>query len=86
MLSRMMLTDANVLILDGPTNHLDLESIQAVNNALTKFNGNILFSSHDQQFIETVANRVIEVGTRGVNDFEIPYGEYLDRRISASAH
>jgi ATPase subunit of ABC transporter with duplicated ATPase domains len=86
MLSRMMLTDANVLILDGPTNHLDLESIQSVNNALTKFTGNILFSSHDQQFIETVANRVIEIGPRGVNDFEIPYMEYLDRKIGVSAH
>ncbi len=80
MLARMMLTDANVLVLDGPTNHLDLESIQAVNNALSKFPGNILFTSHDQQFIETVANRVIEVGVSGVRDFHQPYGEYLEAR------
>lgn len=85
MLARMMLVDANVVILDGPTNHLDLESIQAVNNAMTRFSGNVLFSSHDQQFIETVANRVIEVGARGVRDFEQPYGEYIENRIGASA-
>ncbi|MBC7384600.1 MAG: ATP-binding cassette domain-containing protein [Cryobacterium sp.] len=81
MLARMMLIDANVVILDGPTNHLDLESIQAVNNALTKFDGNVLFSSHDQQFIETVANKVIEVGAKGVRDFEQPYSEYIESKL-----
>ncbi len=85
MLSRMMLVDANVVILDGPTNHLDLESIQAVNNALVKFNGNVLFSSHDQQFIQTVANRVIEVGARGAHDFDQPYQEYIERKLSTKS-
>lgn len=81
MLARMMMTDSNVLILDGPTNHLDLESIQSVNDGLIRFNGTILFSSHDQQFIQTVANRVIEVGSAGVSDFERPYEEYLKMNI-----
>ena len=60
MISRMMLTDANCIILDTPTNHLDLESIQAFNNKLQTFKGNILFSSHDHEFIQTVANRIID--------------------------
>ena len=78
MLSRMMMIDANVLILDGPTNHLDLESIESVNTALTKFVGTVLFSSHDQQFVQTVANRVIEVGSLGVKDYEhATYEDYL---------
>jgi ATPase subunit of ABC transporter with duplicated ATPase domains len=77
MLARMMMTEANVLILDGPTNHLDLESITAVNNGIMKFQGTVLFSSHDQQFIQTVANRVIEVGLNGVADFDRPYDQYL---------
>ncbi|MEO5971391.1 MAG: ATP-binding cassette domain-containing protein [Bdellovibrionia bacterium] len=81
MLARMMLTEANVLILDGPTNHLDLESIQSVNNGLIRFSGTILFSSHDQQFIQTVANRVIEVGAQGVNDFEKSYEEYMEMKL-----
>jgi ATPase subunit of ABC transporter with duplicated ATPase domains len=62
MLARMMLVEANVLILDGPTNHLDLESITAVNEGLKKFPGTVLFASHDREFIETIANRVMEVG------------------------
>jgi len=85
MLSRMMLIDANVLILDGPTNHLDLESITSVNNGLIRFSGTVLFSSHDQQFIQTVANRVVEVGAKGVNDYVQPYEEYITRKISEGA-
>lgn len=81
MLSRMMMIEANVLILDGPTNHLDLESITSVNNGLIRFPGTILFSSHDQQFIQTVANRVIEVGAKGSNDLEKTYEEYLEMKI-----
>ncbi|MEK7692432.1 MAG: ATP-binding cassette domain-containing protein [Bdellovibrionota bacterium] len=81
MLSRMMMIDANVLILDGPTNHLDLESITSVNNALIRFPGTVLFSSHDQQFIQTVSNRVIEVGAGGVGDYERPYEEYLAMKL-----
>ena len=85
MLSRMMMIDANVLILDGPTNHLDLESITSVNNGLIKFPGTVLFSSHDQQFIQTVANRVIEIGSRGVMDYEQNYEDYLARKVALRA-
>ncbi len=81
MLSRMMLSEANVLILDGPTNHLDLESITAVNSGLTKFNGTILFSSHDQEFIRTIANRVIFIDPSGIKDFDHGYDEYLTKEV-----
>jgi ATPase subunit of ABC transporter with duplicated ATPase domains len=81
MLARMMLSESNVLILDGPTNHLDLESITSVNNGLTRFSGTVLFSSHDQQFIQTVANQVIEVGARGVTVYECPYEEYIAGKL-----
>lgn len=85
MLSRMMMIEANVLILDGPTNHLDLESITSVNNGLIRFPGTVLFSSHDQQFIQTVANRVIEVGSRGVMDHDRSYDEYISQKIGVHA-
>jgi ATPase subunit of ABC transporter with duplicated ATPase domains len=74
----MMLSNANVLLLDGPTNHLDLESITAVNNGLMAFSGTILFSSHDHQFIQTIANRVIEITANGVIDKRLTYDEYLE--------
>jgi ATPase subunit of ABC transporter with duplicated ATPase domains len=77
MYSRMMLSEANVLILDGPTNHLDLESITAVNNALIRFPGTILFTSHDHQFIHTVANRIIDFQDGGMVDKVTNYDEYL---------
>ncbi len=77
MLAKMMLSTANVLILDGPTNHLDLESITAVNNGLIRFNGVVLFSSHDHQFNETIANRVIELEPSGAKDHRMTYEEYL---------
>jgi ATPase subunit of ABC transporter with duplicated ATPase domains len=77
MISRMMLKDANVLILDTPTNHLDLESIQAFNNTLCGFKGNILFASHDHEFIQTVANRVIELTPRGIIDKIMEYDDYI---------
>jgi ATPase subunit of ABC transporter with duplicated ATPase domains len=83
MLSKMMLSSANVLILDGPTNHLDLESITAVNNGLTKFPGTVLFTSHDRQFIETIANRVIELTPTGQKDEGLTYPEYLAKLIEA---
>jgi ATPase subunit of ABC transporter with duplicated ATPase domains len=83
MISRMMLKDANTLILDTPTNHLDLESIQAFNNTLINFKGNILFSSHDHEFIQTVANRVIELTPNGIIDRMIEYDDYIsDPRIA----
>lgn len=78
MLSRMMLSSANVLILNHPTNHLDLESITAVNNGLRDYKSNILFSSHDHQFIETVANRIIEITPSGIIDRRMSYDEYLE--------
>ncbi len=77
MLSRMMLSEANVLILDQPTNHLDLESITAVNDGLTSFKSNILFTSHDRQFIDTIANRIIEITPDGFIDREMGYEEYI---------
>ncbi|MEG0774792.1 ATP-binding cassette domain-containing protein [Clostridium sp.] len=78
MLSKMMLSSANVLILDEPTNHLDLESITAVNNGLTSFSGTILFTSHDHQFIQTIANRIIEITPNGIMDKTMTYDEYLE--------
>lgn len=76
MIARMMIRNANVMILDTPTNHLDLESIQAFNNTLVKFKGNILMSSHDHEFIQTVCNRVIEMGPKGMIDKQIHYDDY----------
>ena len=77
MISRMMLKNANILILDTPTNHLDLESIQAFNNTLTNFKGNILMSSHDHEFIQTIANRVIELTPNGMIDKITEYDDYI---------
>lgn len=79
MLAKMMLSSANVLLMDGPTNHLDLESITAVNNGLIRFNGIVLFSSHDHQFNETIANRVLEFSPSGVTDHRTTYDEYLGK-------
>jgi len=79
MLSKMMLTSANVLLLDEPTNHLDLESIQALNNGLIAFKGAMIFTSHDHQFIQTIANRVIEINDDGtIFDKSMTYDEYLE--------
>jgi len=77
MISRMMLKNANVLVLDSPTNHLDLESIQAFNNTLKVFKGNVLFTSHDHEFIQTVANRVIELTPGGIIDKIMDYDDYI---------
>ena len=80
MLSRMMLSSANVLVLDGPTNHLDLESITAVNNGLKDYNSNVLFASHDHQFVQTVANRIIRVNDDGsIFDRTMTYDEFLEK-------
>ena len=78
MLAKMMLNGANVLIFDEPTNHLDLESITALNNGLIDFDGTILFSSHDHQFIQTIANRIIEITPNGIIDRSMSYDEYLE--------
>ncbi len=78
MLSRMMISGANVLLLDEPTNHLDLESITALNSGLIKFNGTVIFTSHDRQFVETIANRIIELTPNGVFDRVCSYEEFLE--------
>ena len=77
MIARMMIRNANVMLLDTPTNHLDLESIQAFNNTLIRFKGNILMSSHDHEFIQTVCNRVIEIGPNGMIDKQMQYDDYI---------
>jgi len=77
MLSKMMLSGANVLLLDEPTNHLDLESITSLNNGLIKFKGSILFTSHDHEFIHTIANRLIEITPNGIIDKEMSYDDYI---------
>lgn len=78
MLSRMMINNSNVLIMDDPTNHLDLESITALNEGLMRFTGGILFTSHDHQFISSIANRVIEITPQGVVDRMTNFDEYLE--------
>jgi ATPase subunit of ABC transporter with duplicated ATPase domains len=77
MLSKMMLSGANVLVMDNPTNHLDLETITAVNEGLIDFKGTLLFTSHDHEFIQTIANRVISIEDRGVRDEESTYDQFL---------
>jgi ATPase subunit of ABC transporter with duplicated ATPase domains len=84
MLSKMMLSGANVLLLDEPTNHLDLESIESLNNGLIDFKGPVLFTSHDHQFVQTIANRIIEITPAGILDKLMTYDEYLsDDRVKA---
>ncbi len=77
MISRMMLRNANVMVLDSPANHLDLESIQAFNNTLVNFKGNVLMSSHDREFIQTVCNRIIELTPKGIIDKQMDYDDYV---------
>lgn len=85
MIARMMMRDANTLVLDSPTNHLDLESIQAFNNMLTAYKGVVLFASHDHEFIQTVANRVIELTPGGIIDKMMDYDDYItDERVLAA--
>jgi ATPase subunit of ABC transporter with duplicated ATPase domains len=85
MIARMMLRDANTMVLDSPTNHLDLESIQAFNNTLQSFKGNILMSSHDHEFIQTVCTRIIELTPNGIIDKMMDYDDYItDERVQAA--
>jgi ATPase subunit of ABC transporter with duplicated ATPase domains len=77
MFAKMMLSGANILIFDGPTSHLDLESITAVNEGLSRFKGTVIFTSHDHELIQTVANRIIEIDTKVTYDNHITYDEYL---------
>ena len=81
MLSYMMLKNSNVLILDQPTNHLDLESIISLNNGLKAFKGNILFASHDTEFMNTIANRIIHIEENVFEDRLMTYQEYIDRFV-----
>jgi ATPase subunit of ABC transporter with duplicated ATPase domains len=78
MLSRMMMVRANVLMLDEPTNHLDLESIQAFNNSLKNYKETVIFTTHDHEFAQTVANRIIEITPNGIIDRYSSFDEYLD--------
>ena len=78
MLSKLMLSGANVLLFDNPSDHLDLESITSLNKALIKFKGTILFGAHDHEFIQTVANRIIEITPKGLVDKVTTYDEYLE--------
>ncbi|MFS0638286.1 ATP-binding cassette domain-containing protein [Mesobacillus foraminis] len=80
MLSKMMLSGSNVLLLDEPTNHLDLESITALNNGLINYKGSLLFSSHDHQFVETIANRIFEITPSGLVDKQMTYDEYISNQ------
>ncbi|MCR5288776.1 MAG: ATP-binding cassette domain-containing protein [Treponema sp.] len=83
MLSKLMLSGANVLILDDPTNHLDLEAIESLNNALIDFPGVVLFNSHDHEFISSIANRIVEITPNGVIDRMMPFDDYLhDQQVS----
>ena len=85
MIARMMLKNANTMILDSPTNHLDLESIQAFNNTLQTFKGNVLLSSHDHEFIQTVCNRIIELTPGGIIDKMMDYDDYItDEKVQAA--
>ena len=84
MLSKMMIQNPNLLILDEPTNHLDLESIIAFNDSMVSFTGTVLFTTHDHQFMQTVANRIIELTPKGMIDKLMTYDEYLaDERVKA---
>ena len=86
MFAKMMLSGANVLIFDEPTNHLDLESITALNNGLMAYKGVILFTSHDHQFVQTIANRIIEITEHGIIDKRMTYDEYLESYASFKKH
>ncbi|MDR3309938.1 MAG: ATP-binding cassette domain-containing protein [Oscillospiraceae bacterium] len=84
MLSKMMLSGASVLLFDQPTNHLDLESIAALNNGMSDFQGNIIFTTHDHQLIQTVANRIIEFSGGKIRDYPMTYDEYLEKQRQAA--
>ncbi|MDY5934471.1 MAG: ATP-binding cassette domain-containing protein, partial [Oscillospiraceae bacterium] len=85
MLCKMMLSGANVLIFDEPTNHLDLESIESLNKGIINFPETVLFTSHDHQFVQTIADRIIDVTTGSFYDKNITYDEYLDELAAQEA-
>lgn len=74
---KLIMQKANILMLDEPTNHMDMESIESLNNALEKYEGTLLFVSHDRAFVSSLANRIIEITSKGVNDFKGTYDEFL---------
>ncbi len=82
MISKMMVEEANALLIDGPTDHLDLESISAFNDGLIKFDGTVIFSSHDHKFIQTVCNKVVEIKKEGADYFNMSFDEYLERLLA----
>ena len=82
MLCKMMISGANVLVLDEPTNHLDLESITALNEGLMEYKGTILFDSHDHQFVQTIADRIIEIMPNGIIDRKETFDEYLEDPVA----
>ena len=83
-LSKMMMEKSNFLMLDEPTNHLDLETIQTLNNSLIKFKGNIILSTHDYEFANSVGNRILEIGKKGIIDKLMSFEDYLaDSKIKA---
>ena len=77
MLSKLMLTGANILVMDDPTNHLDLEAIQSLNEGLISFPGVVLFTSHDHEFIQSIANRIIEITPNGIIDRMTTFDDYI---------
>ena len=81
MLCKMMISGANVLVLDEPTNHLDLESITALNNGLIDYKGTLLFDSQDHEFVNTIADRIIEILPNGIIDRQETFDEYIDDEI-----
>jgi len=83
MISRLMLEDPHCMVLDGPTNHLDLESITSLNNALIKHEGTLIFTSHDQEFTRSIADRVIEITPDEVIDHHVSYDIFLEKRAAA---
>jgi ATPase subunit of ABC transporter with duplicated ATPase domains len=83
MISRMMLEDAHCMVLDGPTNHLDLESITSLNKSLIKYDGTLIFGSHDQEFTRSISDRVLEITPEKVIDHQVSYDEFLRRRTAA---
>jgi ATPase subunit of ABC transporter with duplicated ATPase domains len=82
MLSKMMLSGANVLLMDQPTAHLDLESVTAVNDGVSRFDGTVIFSSPDHEFVQTIANRIIDIDVKLVEDKYTTYDEYIENQVS----
>ena len=85
MFGKLMMMDINVLIMDEPTNHMDMESIEALNKALANYDGTLIFVSHDRQFVSSLATRIVEIKDKSLIDFQGTYDEYLVDRARAEA-